>query len=332
MSLGPFLVFIEFMKAVVVEKFGGPEVLTIKDIAIPTPGPGEVLVKVHACGVNPVDTYIRSGTHAEKPTLPYTPGKDAAGFVENIGPNVDSVKPGDRVYIAGSKTGTYAEFCVCDTSQVQALPEGITFEQGAGIFVPYATAYRALFQKAKVESGETVLVHGASGAVGVAAVQWAKKLGLRVFGTAGTAEGADLVMRTGADRVFNHSDPNYLSEIFDASEGRGVDVILEMLANVNLVKDFEVLAKRGRIIVIGSRGSIDFPPRLLMGKDASILGMALFNAEQQDMAEIFSAISHGLTQGFLLPVVGKAFPLEEVAEAHRSVIEGKAFGKTVLTV
>ena len=317
------------MKAVVVREFGAPEQMKVEERDTPSPGPGEVLVKIHAVGVNPVDAYIRTGTHAQKPQLPYTPGKDASGVVESVGAGV-KILPGTRVYTADSLTGTYAEYCLCREDQVQILPDNVTFEQGAGIFVPYATSYRALFQKAKVAAGETVLVHGASGGVGIAAVQWAKAFGLKVIGTAGTEEGRGLVSAEGADHVFDHTKEGYLSEILEATDGKGVDVILEMLANENLSKDFDVLAKYGRIVVIGNRSSLDFNPRLAMGKDASIHGMVLFNASREEMEQIHRAIGAGLRDGFLFPVVGKTFALTDASTAHHVVLEHKAFGKIIL--
>lgn len=316
------------MKAIIVREFGGPEVLRYEEVETPEPGDREVLVKVEAAGVNPVDTYIRTGTHAQKPQLPYTPGKDAAGTVEKTGAAVEKFKPGDRVLTTGTISGAYAEFCLCGEDQLIRLPENVSFEQGAGVFVPYATSYRALFQRAGAVRGESVLVHGASGGVGVAAVQWAKNAGLKVVGTAGSEEGKKLVTEQGADLVFDHSKENYLNEIKEATGG--VEIILEMLANENLAKDFEVLKMFGRIVVIGNRGSLDFNPRLAMSKDASIFGMSLFNAPPEAMREIYEAISDGLEQGFLKPVVGKTFELKDAADAHRAVIEEKAFGKIIL--
>lgn len=318
------------MKAIVVKEFGSPEVLKLEEIADLEPSENQILVRVHAAGVNPVDTYIRSGQHAIKPDLPYTPGKDAAGIVEKTGANVTRFKTGDRVLTANSLTGTYAELCMCEENHLLLLPENVSFEQGAGVFVPFATAYRALFQKAKAQSGETILIHGASGGVGTAAIQWAKNDGLKIVGTASSEEGKNLIKEQGADFVFDHSSENYLNEILSATGGKGVQVILEMLANVNLVKDFEVLSMFGRIVVIGNRGSLDFNPRLAMGKDASIYGMNLFNAPAEDMHEIFTAIYEGLSKGFLNPIVGKTFPLADAAQAHHAVIEDKAFGKIVL--
>jgi NADPH2:quinone reductase len=304
--------------------------MKIEELPKPEPGAGQVLVRIEAAGVNPVDTYIRTGTHAQKPELPYTPGKDAAGTIHAVGEGASKFKPGDRVYTADSITGTYAEYALCTGDQVHRLPDSVTFEQGAGVFVPYATAYRALIQKAAAKAGETVLVHGASGGVGIASVQWAKNAGLTVIGTASSEEGKRLALEQGADHIFDHTGENYLSEILDATGGRGVDIILEMLADRNLVKDFEVLAKYGRISIIGNRGSLEFNPRLAMGKDATIYGLSLFNTPPVQLAEVHEAIYNGLSGGYLDPVIGKTFPLAEAARAHREVIESKAAGKIVL--
>ncbi|HEY0459932.1 MAG TPA: NADPH:quinone reductase [Pyrinomonadaceae bacterium] len=325
------------MKAIVVKEFGAPEVMRLEEIPTPEPNENQVLVRIKAAGVNPVDTYIRSGVYAQKPNLPYTPGKDGAGIVEKTGERVTKFKAGDRVLTADAGSGTYAEFAVFDEKQLIKLPENVSFEEGAGVFVPYATAFRALFQKAQGKKGETLLVHGASGGVGTAAIQWAKNAGLTVIGTASSDEGRALVKEQGADFVFDHTGElsadgaTYLSEILQATGGRGVDIILEMLANVNLQKDFDVLAKFGRVSIIGNRGSLDFNPRAIMGKDASVFGLSLFNAPPNEMDEIHAAIFAGLQKGYLKPIVGKTFPLEAAVEAHRAVIEEKAFGKIVLT-
>ena len=318
------------MKSIIIREFGSPEVMKLEDIPTPEPSDTQVLVKVMAAGVNPVDTYLRSGNYASAPKLPYTPGKDAAGVVEKTGDKVTKFKNGDRVYTAGSITGTYAEYSLCDETHLGRLPENVSFEQGAGIWTPYATSYRALFQKAGARSGETVFIHGASGGVGVAAIQWAKNAGLKVIGSASSDGGKKLVADEGADHVVDHTDEKHLAEVRDLTGGRGVDVIIEMLANENLAKDFDALAMFGRISIVGNRGSLDFNPRLAMGKDASLFGMSLFNAPPEAMEEIHSAIFDGLTQGFLKPVVGESIPLAEAPRAHKQVIENKAFGKIVL--
>jgi NADPH:quinone reductase len=318
------------MRAIRVHEFGEPEVMRFEETADLTPQAGEVLVRVNAIGVNPVDTYIRAGAYARRPALPYTPGSDAAGVVEAIGDAVKKVKVGDRVYVAGTSTGAYAEFCLSDENQVFHLHESVSFEQGAGVFVPYATAFRALFQKADAKSGETVLIHGASGGVGIAAVQLARNADLKIIGTAGSDEGRNLVLNEGADHALDHKADNYLDEVLKITDGRGVNIVLEMLANVNLQKDFDVLAMNGRIVVIGNRGSLDFNPRAAMSKDASLFGMSLFNAPPEKMAEIHAGIGRGLAEGFLKPIVGETFPLAAAARAHRAVLENNHFGKIVL--
>ncbi len=320
------------MKAIIVKEYGPPEVMKLEDVDTPEPSGSQVLVKIKAAGVNPVDTYLRSGIYPNPPTLPYTPGKDGAGIVEAVGSEVLKFKNGDRVYTAGSISGTYAEFSLCEESQLGTLPDNVEFEEGAGVWTPYATSFRALFQKARAKAGETVLVHGASGGVGLAAVQWAKSAGMRVIGTASSDAGKDLAKTHGADAVFDHTDVDHYGEIFEFTGSSGVDVIMEMLANENLERDFECIAKFGRIVVVGSRGSLQFTPRLAMTKDVSILGMSLFNAAPSELNEIHSAIRNGLQAGSLNPIVGKRFPLTDAAAAHHEVIESKAAGKIVLTI
>ncbi len=318
------------MKQIVVREYGPPEVMKVEDVETPAPTGSEVVVRIEAAGVNPVDTYLRSGIHAHAPKLPYTPGKDGAGVVESVGEAVTGTKPGDRVYTAGSISGTYAEYSLCDESHLGRLPENVSFEAGAGVWTPYATSYRALFQKAKAIPGETVLIHGASGGVGIAAIQWAKSAGMRVIGTASSDAGKELVLENGADKVFDHTDVDHLSDIRECTCGSGVDVILEMLANENLENDFEALAMFGRIVVVGNRGSLQFTPRLAMTKDATILGMSLFNANSSAMEEIHRAIYVGLSNGSLSPRVNRSFPLAEASAAHEAIINEKAAGKIVL--
>ena len=306
------------MEAIRVHQFGEPEVL-----------PGQVLIRMHAIGVNPVETYIRAGTYSYKPALPYTPGNDGAGVVEQIGDSVTEFKPGDRVYTAGSISGTYAEFALCKTEQVHRLPVNVSFAQGAAMGTPYATAYRGLFQRAGAKPGETVLVHGASGGVGTAAVQLARARGLRVFGTAGSDEGRKLAREQGAHEVFDHRAPDQFEQIMKATGGRGVDVIVELLANVNLGKDLTILAKGGRVVIIGSRGRVEIDPRDAMQRDADLRGMVMPNTPPAELASIHAALVAGLENGTLRPVIGKEFRLAEAAQAHRAVMEPGAFGKIV---
>lgn len=318
------------MKAIVVHQFGGPEVLKFEEVPTPKPTAGQVLVRIHAAGVNPYDTYMRTGTYAQKPPLPYTPGSDAAGVIEAVGEGVKKVKPGDRVYTARTITGAYAQYALTLEEQIHALPAKINFNQGAGVWVPYGTAYFALIHSAKAHASETVLVHGASGGVGSAAVQMARAMGLTVFGTAGTQKGLDLVKREGAHQVFDHSKAGYQDEIMKATAGRGVDIILEMLANVNLAHDLKLLAVRGRVIVIGNRGEVTINARELMGRRASIRAFTLWGITPTEEAEIHAGLIAGLENGTLRPVVGKELPLAEAARAHKEILEPGAAGKMVL--
>jgi NADPH:quinone reductase len=318
------------MKAIRVHEFGGPELLRLEEVPTPQPGPGQVLIRMHAIGVNPVETYIRAGTYAHKPALPYTPGNDGAGVVEQVGADVNEFRPGDRVYTAGSLSGTYAEFALCKTTQVHPLPGNVSFAQGAAMGTPYATAYRGLFQRADAKPGETVLVHGASGGVGTAAVQLARARGLRVFGTVGSDEGRKLAREQGAHEVFNHRAPDQFEQIMKATSGHGVDVIVELLANVNLGKDLTILAQGGRVAIIGSRGRVEINPRDAMQRDADLRGLVMPNTSPADLASIHAALVAGLENGTLRPVIGKEFPLAEAAQAHRAVMEPGASGKIVL--
>jgi NADPH:quinone reductase len=318
------------MKAIRVSEFGGPEVLKIADVPDLKPDQGQVLVRVKAAGVNPVDAYIRSGLYPRKPNLPYTPGTDAGGVIEAVGPNVKRFEPGDRVYTIGSGTGVSAELALSDESRVYPLPSKLSFAQGAALGVPYGTAYRALFQRGGGRPHETLLVHGATGGVGIACVQFAKAAGLKVIGTGGTEKGRTLVSENGAHHVVDHRAADYEKQIMAITDGRGVDLIMEMLANVNLAKDLTILATHGRVVVIGNRGTIEINPRDAMSREADIRGMTLFGASESDLAEIHAAISAGLENGSLRPVVGREFPLAEASRAHQAVMETGAFGKIVL--
>lgn len=320
------------MKAIIVNSFGPPEVMRIEEVADPIPGEGEVLVKLQAAGVNPVDTYIRSGQYGDVATPPYTPGIDGAGIIESVGPGVRHRKVGERVYVAWCLTGTYAEKVLCKEFQTHRLPENLSFGQGAAVGVPYATAYRALFEKARALAGENVLIHGASGGVGLAAVQMARAAGLRVIGTAGSDKGRQLVLEAGAHAAIDHHRPDHLEQTGELTCGMGLDVILEMLANQNLGGDLGALAKGGRVVVIGSRGTVEIDPRATMARDASIIGMALFNASETDLARIHAALGAGLENGILRPTVSRELPLAEAAVAHHEVIESSTLGKIVLTM
>ncbi|WP_027708885.1 NADPH:quinone reductase [Zooshikella ganghwensis] len=319
------------MQAIRVHQHGDTDVLQEQRIDMPQVAKSQVLIKIMAAGVNPVDTYIRAGSNNYTAQFPYTPGKDGAGTIEALGENIQHLKVGDRVYCSGSITGTCAEFALCEASQVHPLPDNITFAQGACLGTPYTTAYRALIQKAQAKPGETVLIHGASGGVGTAALQIAKAHGLKVIASAGSDSGRQLLTLLGADYVIDHHQADHLTLLPKNIIGNGINIILEMLANKNLGHDLPALAFNGRVIVIGSRGEVSINPRLLMAKDAMVIGMALFNSSPAELLETFEYLYSGLSQGLLDPVVRDVFALSDIAKAHHAVMQPGAAGNIVVT-
>jgi NADPH2:quinone reductase len=277
---------------------------------------------------------MRTGNYAIRPPLPYTPGADAAGVIEALGNDIRDMRVGARVYVTGTAThktyGAYAAKVLCELHQVHPLPERLSFAQGAGIGVPYVTAFRALHDRARIQPGETLFVHGASGGVGLAAIQIARAWGLTIIGTAGTPEGIELIGAQGAHHALNHRADGYLERLKEITAGRGPDVILEHLANVNLDNDLSAVAYAGRIVVVGNRGRIDIDPRKVMSKDGVILGMSLWNTPAADLARIYKALDAGLENGSLAPVVATELPLEDAGRAHEMVLEPGARGKIVL--
>ncbi|XP_063283298.1 quinone oxidoreductase [Pelobates fuscus] len=322
------------MRAIRVFEFGNPEVLKLcTDAPIPSPGEDQVLIRVRACGINPVETYIRAGVYARKPTLPYTPGTDIAGVVEEVGKKVTSFKNGDRVFATSTITGGYAEYTLCSTSTVYPLPDQLNFKQGAALSVPYLTAYRALCHKAHAKPGEVVLVHGASGGVGIAACQIARAYGLKVFGTAGTPAGLDLILKNGAHKAFNHRETDYIDKIEEATGGQGINVILEMLSNVNLSNDLRLLSSGGRVVIVGSRGPIEINPRDTMLKESSIIGVSLFSESKEERNESFAALFGGIEAGWLKPLIGPEYTLDKAPQAHEDIIQTSgATGKMVFVI
>jgi NADPH2:quinone reductase len=318
------------MRAIVVREFGQPDVMKLEQVDEPTPGRGEVLVRARAIGVNPVETYVRAGNYASLPSLPYTPGADAAGEVAALGEGVDDLTVGQRVYATAARPGAYAEMLASPRDRVFALPERLSFEQGAAVGVPYATAYRALHDKGQGRPGEWLLVHGASGAVGTALVQMGRQLGMKVIGTAGTEPGRALAAEVGAEHVLDHREPEHMQRALELTGGRGIDLIVELLANVNLGKDLPALARHGRVVVVGSRGAVEITPRDLMSRDATVTGMTLFNATPEDLRRIHHGLAAGFRGGALAPVIGRTFPLAEAAAAHGAVMEAGHAGKIVL--
>ena len=319
------------MKSIQVHQFGDPSVLKLEDVPDPVPQSGQVVVSVRAVGVNPVETYIRSGKYGPKP-FPFCPGNDAAGIVHSIGPNVTRVKPGDRVYVAGSLSGTYAALTLADQSKVHPLPDHVSFQQGAAIGVPYGTAFHALFHRGHAHYGESVLIHGATGGVGLAAVQLSKSAGLQIFATGGSNKGRELLKQQGAHHIFDHHSPTYTQDILTKTNHQGVNLILEMLANINLAKDLPMLSKNGRVMVIGSRGEVAINPRDTMAKESDIRGVMLAGATEDQYAAMHQTIVTGLENRILTPIIAQEFPLSDAPQAHEAVLAPNHLGKIVLLV
>lgn len=322
------------MKAIQAHSFGGPEVLQLDDVADPQAGPGEVVIDIKAAGVNPADTYMLGGAYAIVPALPYTPGGDAAGIVSAVGDGVDNVGIGDRVFVGTAlgfnMTGCYAEKVLRPATDVVALPDAIEFNAGAALGVPYATAHYGLFARGAAVAGETVFIHGASGAVGSAAIQLAKRAGMTVIGSAGSQRGLKLIIEEGADHAVDHNSAGYIEQVRELTGGSGPALVLEMLANVNLASDLELVAKYGRIIIIGNRGEITINPRMTMMKELDVRGLALFNASRTEMETTINDLLVGLSDNSLRPIIGREMQLSNAAESHRAVMQAGAFGKIVL--
>lgn len=322
------------MKAVQFHEFGGPEVLRLDEVDDPVAGPGEVVIRVRAAGVNPADTYMRGGTYAVKPPLPCIPGGDAGGEIASVGEGVTGFKPGDRVFagavLGGSFTGCYAELVKRPAKHVLPIPDGISFAQAAAFGVSYPTAHFALFERGGGKAGERVFIHGASGSVGTSAIQLAKRAGMTVIGSAGSPAGMELVFKQGADHAVDHTEPGYMDTVRALTDGAGPDLILEMLANVNLAADMDVAALHGRIMIIGNRGEITINPRAAMAKGLDIRGIMLWIAGEAQVAAMMKDILQGAADGSLSPVVGREMPLAEAAAAHADVLKNGNAGKIVL--
>jgi NADPH:quinone reductase len=320
------------MKAVQVHEFGKTDVLQIDELPDPVTEKGQVLIRVHAAGVSPLDTYVREQSHgAPTPTLPYIPGFEAAGEIATVGEGVTKFQVGDRVYV-NTFLGAYSELIVHDPASVYLLPDSVSFAQGTAVVNSYPTAYYGLFNLAHAKAGDRVFVHGASGAVGTAAVQLARATGMMVVGTGGSDRGLELVLQEGAHHALNHREPNYLQQALELTDGKGYDVILEMNATKKLADDIALVGKFGRIIVIGGTdAAVTFDPTPILWKGASIIGLYIGLATPEESEQIHSAIYTKLQNNSLRPIVGQAFALGDVAKAHEAVHQTSSAGKIVLT-
>eukprot|EP00873_Tetraselmis_striata_P029409 jgi/Tetstr1/449673/TSEL_036741.t1 len=293
----------------------------------PEPEPDEVVLKVAAAAVNPADTYIREGKYKYLPeTFPFTPGIEGSGTVLARGANVKGIDIGDHCLFFGhhgQQSGSQATFCTAAACVCHKIPDSFDLEVAAAAAVAYWTAFRALQENLPNPVTETdmVFIHGASGAVGLACLQTAKAMGASsVICSAGTRAGSALLYQEGASLVLDHNDEDHMQELMDHTGGKGVNVVVEMLSNVNLGADLKVLSPRGRVAIVGSRGSVVVDPRDLMLCEGSIHGVYLWGATRAERERAMEFLLRGVASGVLRPRIGRRYPLSEAAAAHQEVI------------
>jgi len=322
------------MKAVRIHEYGGPEVLVYEDVETPSPGPGQVLVSVRAAAVNPIDVAVRSNSFPTPRQPPKTIGSDGAGVVEAVGADVTGVASGDEVFFTGlgvGSEGSYAEYALIAAVQAVPKPAGISFEEAAALGLAFATAWYGLVRRAALVAGETVLVQGAAGGVGSAAVQLAHARSARVLATVGSAADAARVEQLGADETIDRTVVDVATEVKRLTEGKGVDVILELVVSANLAADLGMIARGGRIVGIGGgpQPTVTIPTGQAIAVDASLLFASSSNAGRAGTAEVLTEVARLVEQGTLRPVVGRVYPLSQAREAHE-LLAGRHFGKIVL--
>jgi NADPH:quinone reductase len=329
------------MKAAYIESTGGPDAICYGDLPTPTPKQGEVLVRVGAVAVNPVDLYIRAGTIPMPLTFPFIVGCDLAGTVESVGPGVSRFKPGDRVWGSNQgllgRQGTFAEYAAVHEDWLYATPAGVTDVQAAAAALTGITAHLGLFRDAKLRAGEIVFVNGGTGGVGSMVVQMAKAVGAEVVATVGSTEKADLCRTWGADAVFNYKTQDVDAGVRQYTKNKGVNVWYETQREPDFVRTVDLMAPRGRMVIMAGRTARPaFPVGPFYVKGLSLYGFAMFNATPDEQRPAADDINRWLAEGKLPPAIGRTFPLAETAAAHRFLEEntlqkvGSLVGKVVL--
>ena len=323
------------MKAVRVTRFGLEHPMELEEVAEPTPGPGEMLVRIAAAGVNPLEVAIRSGNHprAAAMTLPYTCGTDVAGEVEAVGEGVEAFAPGDRVWGRAS-TGAYAEKGLLPAGSTGKLPDSTPFAEGAALPIPLLTAWNALVVKGEAAPGDCVLVQGGAGGVGYLAIQLARAIGCRVFATVSSKEKADFCLAAGTEAAINYREEDVPERVMELTSGRGVDVVVENIGCDNLPSDLKLNAVNGRIVIVGTgtgKGpEVTIPLPAAMGRDARILALSSGNLNPL-VPGILRRLAPLLEGGAIKPHVGRELPLEQANESHEVLLSGKFLGKINLT-
>jgi len=321
------------MRAVVAREFGPPETFAVEQLPAPEPGAGQVRIAIRAAGVSFVDVLIASGGYQLKPKLPFTPGSEFAGVVDAVGPEVAGFTVGDRV-CASAFGGALAEAAVAPQGAVTPIPDGMSFEEAAVFRVSYATAYHALVQRGRVQAGETVLVLGAGGAVGAAAVQVAKALGARVIASASSPAKRELACEMGADEALESGAADWRDRLKALTDGRGVDLVVDPVGGDITEAAFRSLAWKGRHLVIGfTAGMARLPTNLALLKGAELVGVDIRQFGEREprvAAANLRALFELYAQGLLRPRIAEAYPLERFAEAMDAAAKGAAAGRIVV--
>jgi NADPH2:quinone reductase len=322
------------MRALVCNAYGPPESLTIEELDDPVPGNGEILIDVAAAGINFPDVLSIAGKYQVKTPPPFIPGNEAAGVVTAVGDDVARYQVGDKVIVA-TRGKAFAEKCVAMEQTTMPLPEGLTFEQGAGFSVTYGTSYHALKQSANLQPGETLLVLGAAGGVGITAVEIAKALGARVIAAASTDDKLEFAKAAGADEIINYTNQPLKETVKEMTDGNGADVVYDPVGGELADQAFRATAWHGRYLVIGfASGDIPkFPANIALLKEASIIGVwwgtwAAKNPERQmqNVAELAGLIAAGR----ISPRVSESYAFDDYLDAFRAITERRALGKVVL--
>jgi NADPH2:quinone reductase len=322
------------MKAVRFHELGGPEVLRFEDAPDPSPGPGEVLIRVRAAGVNFADTMTTEGRYYLRPRFPQIPGLEVAGEVEALGEGVEGLGLGERVMAVLPQGGGYAELCVAGAAFVTPVPDGLDWNEAAALPVQAVTADHVVHLAGKVQPGEWVVVHSAAGGTGSFMVQMAELAGARVIATAGSKSRLALASELGAEAVVDYSDPGWPDEVSRITGGRGADVVIESVGGDVFEGSFHCLAPFGRLIVIGQSAGAPpaFNPLRLMRQNQSLVGYYLMTAMEDItlMAQTRARLTQALRAGVLRVVIGEVAPLSEAAAVHRRMLARQTSGKLVL--
>ncbi|MEO8093174.1 MAG: medium chain dehydrogenase/reductase family protein [bacterium] len=341
------------MRAVVIARHGGPEVLEVQQRPDPSVGPGEVRISVRAAGINFADLMARSGVYPDAPKPPCVVGYEVAGEVESVGEGVESAKVGDRV-LAGTRFGGYAELVTVPGDQVLALPADLSFEQGAAFPVNYGTAYAGAVLMGGLRQGDRFLIHAAAGGVGIAATQIAGNIGAEVFGTASAAK-HDAIREQGVDHAIDYHTQDFLGEVMRITAGEGVDVVMDAVGPSSFRRSYKALGQGGRLIMFGLsevqtgdrrnipavlKGLATMPLATMpwwkslsmMSENKGILGLNMLHwwDREGNLDRVTEPLMGDLGAGRLKPVVAESFPFDRAPDAHRFLAEARNVGKVVL--